>query len=97
MIEPLEMDKNLVASYCSDMVHSYKPSGGNNKWGVIPCSMQLGYIDCASVIVRKSVAVEIGWRDINGHSSDWTYFSDIIKKYGANRWAKVPGCLFVHN
>ncbi len=80
-----------VATYCSDMVHSYKA------WQVIPCSLKLGYIDCACVMVRKDVAKEIGWRDVTNHSSDWTYFNDIIKKYGADKWTKVRGCLLIHN
>ena len=80
-----------VAVYCSDMLHNYI------HWAVIPCKLQLGYIDCAGVMIRKSVAKEIGWRDIEYHSSDWTYFEDVIKKYGAGRWTKIPGCLLIHN
>lgn len=80
-----------VASYCSDMAHSYKA------WQVIPCRLQRGYIDCAGVMVRKQVAHEIGWRDVISHSSDWTYFEDIIRKYGAQRFAKVRGTLLIHN
>jgi len=84
-------DSKYVAVYCSDMVHSYKA------WQVIPCKLQLGYLDCAGVMVRKEVAQEIGWRDIVSHSSDWGYFSDIIKKYGAHKFQVVKGCLLIHN
>ena len=82
---------NAFKSYCSDMVHSYK------KWGVIPCSMKLGYVDCAGVMLRKDVACEIGWRDVLSHSSDWTYFDDVIKKYGVEKFTKANGCLLIHN
>lgn len=80
-----------VASYCSHMVHSY------TAWKIIDCKLQQGYVDCAGVMVRKDVACEIGWRDINSHSSDWVYFEDIIKKYGVAKFAKVTGCLLSHN
>jgi len=69
----------------------------NYKYGVIDCKLQLGYIDCAGVMIKKSAACSVGWRDIKSHSSDWTYFDDIIKKYGASKWIKVSGCLLIHN
>jgi len=91
LVKALDGNPNMVAAYCSDMGHSYKA------WKIIPCRLQLGYIDCAGVMVRKEAACKTGWRDIESHSSDWTYFSDIIKTYGANRWIKVDGCLLIHN
>ena len=91
MLRELENNPEKVASYCSEMVHSYKA------WQVIPCSLQLGFIDCAGVMVKKEVACEIGWKDITSHSSDFTYFSGIIKKYGPEKWERVTGCLIVHN
>lgn len=90
LLRGLENNPNAVAAYCSDMVHSYKA------WEVIPCSLKLGFIDCAGVMVRKRIACEVGWRD-NQHSSDWTYFNDIIQKHGADKWVKIPGCLLIHN
>lgn len=80
-----------VASYCESMVHSY------TGWGVIPVRFERGFIDCGGVIVKKDIACEIGWRDTDSHSSDWTYFSDIANKYHQTSFIKVPGCLFVHN
>lgn len=93
LVQPLKDNPNLVASYCSDIVHSYKD------WDILTSKHipMLGYIDCGQVMIRKNIASEIGWRDIDGHSSDWTYFNDIIQKYGVNKWLKVKGCLFVHN
>lgn len=93
LIKPLKENTNLVASYCSDIVHSYKD------WDILTSrpTPTLGYIDCGQVMIRKEMACEVGWRDIDGHSSDWTYFSDIIQRYGVNKWLKVKGCLFVHN
>lgn len=82
---------NAVASYCEKMVHSY------TGWGVIPVRLARGYIDCGGVMIRKDVACDVGWRDTVDHSSDWTYFSDVIKRYGEDKWVKVEGCLFVHN
>jgi hypothetical protein len=83
--------ENTVATYCDQMVHSYI------QWQIIKCDLQRGKIDCGGVMVRRMVAQEIGWRDIESHSSDWVYFEDIIKQYGAQNWAKVAGCLFSHN
>lgn len=80
-----------VATYCDAMVHNYKA------WQVIPCRLQLGFIDCAGVMVKKDIACEIGWRDVDSHSSDWTYFSDIATKYGPRNFVAVRGCLLVHN
>lgn len=80
-----------IASYCSDMVHSYKA------WQIIPCRLERGYVDCAGVLIRAEVAKSIGWRDVSSHSSDWFFFSDILKKHGFNRFARVKGCLLIHN
>lgn len=81
---------DTVAAYCAQMVHNYIG------WGIIDCRLELGHIDAAGVMVRKSVACDVGWRSLE-HSSDWTYFSDIIERYGQDRWTKVSGCLLVHN
>ena len=80
-----------VAVYHDQMIHSYLG------WGIINCKLQQGYLDCAGVMVRKDVACEIGWRDVEAHSADWLYFNDIIKKYGAKRFGVVKGCLLSHN
>lgn len=90
MIAPLE-NNNFVASYCSEMIHSYV----DHK--VMTCSMRRGHVDCAGVIVKKDIACEIGFNNIEEHSADWFYFQDIINKYGARSFAKVNGCLLVHN
>jgi hypothetical protein len=80
-----------VAVYHSQMIHSYVA------WKIIECRLQQGYVDCAGVMVRKDVACSVGWRDVDAHSADWIYFEDIIKNHGANKFAKVEGCLLVHN
>lgn len=81
----------VVATYCESMVHSYKA------WGVIPCMLKRGYLDCAGVLVKASAAKEVGWNNITDHSSDWLYFSDLIAKYGAKSFVKIRGCLLTHN
>jgi hypothetical protein len=65
-------------------------------YNIMNCTLQLGNIDCSCVMVRKDVACDVGWRSME-HSSDWIYFSDIIQKYGADKWIKVGGYLIVHN
>lgn len=80
-----------VATYCSQMTHSYKA------WEVINCRLERGFIDCGGVMVKSEIAKEIGWNDTDSHSSDWTYFSDIAKKYNWKNFTSVKGNLFVHN
>jgi hypothetical protein len=48
-------------------------------------------------MIRKEVACEAGWPDIEAHSADWKYFENIIKKYGADKFARVEGMLLSHN
>lgn len=83
--------EKTVATYCTHMVHSYRA------WQVIPCSLKRGYLDSGGVMVRSLVAAAVGWADIETHSADWSFFEDIINRYGTWRWQKINGCLFVHN
>lgn len=80
-----------VASYCDSMVHSYKA------WQVIPCRLARGFIDCSGVMIKKEIACEVGWRDTEGHSSDWTFFEDIATRYSWGNFVPVKGCLLIHN
>lgn len=84
-------DEDTVATYCSQMVHSYL------SWGIIECRLELGYLDAAGVMIRAEVACELGWKNIEAHSSDWLFFKSIIDKYGANKFKKIKGCLLIHN
>lgn len=84
-------NKNAVGVFCDKMVHSYVA------WDVINCSFKRGFIDCAGVMIKKEAACSVGWNDVVSHSSDWTYFEDIAKKYGANNFFKIKGCLLIHN
>lgn len=90
LLNGFKANAGAVASYCSDMVHSYL------KWITQPCWLERGHIDCGGVLIRKDVAADVGWRSFE-HSSDWIYFNDIIKKHGASKWVKVRGTLFMHN
>ena len=72
----------MIAAYC-DMVHNYK------SYEMLPARLQRGFLDCGSVVTRKDAA-SVGWRSMD-HSSDWIYFEDIIRKYGADKWLKIPG------
>lgn len=91
MLDAFRRNGTAKAIYCTHMVHNYV------SWGIIKCEPKLGYIDCAGVMVKKSVAAEVGWRDTEGHSSDWTYFSDILTRYGHKSFLPVKGCLLIHN
>lgn len=91
MLAGFKKSHTTVATYSEKMVHSYK------NWDVIPCKLERGYLDCGGVMVRKDVACEIGWSDVVSHSSDWTYFQEIINQYSHTSFQKVNGCLFCHN
>lgn len=97
---------HMVHSYLSPQQTTFIPAQStsapsltwkNYQWGIIPCKLERGYIDCSGIIMRKEAACEVGWRDIESHSSDWTYISDVINKYGEDKFVKVDGCLLVHN
>lgn len=91
MIKGFIVKPNAVAAYTSQMIHSY------TAWNLINCSPKQGYIDSGNVMVKREVACEAGWKDVDRHSSDWYYFEEIIKKYGADKFVSVKGCLFSHN
>ena len=91
MLRGFNKSHTAVATYCDAMVHSYKA------WQVIPVKFERGFIDCGGVMVKKEVACEVGWRDTETHSSDWTYFSDIAARYSPKNFIPVKGCLFIHN
>lgn len=80
-----------VGAYCTQMVHSYK------NWDVINCRMARGYVDCGGVLLRTSLAQQVGWRDVTSHSADWFFFADLISKFGPLSFKPVKGCLFNHN
>ncbi len=90
MLKGFADNEAAVAVYCKQMVHSYV------SWGVLNCVPKLGFIDCAGVMVRKRAALEVGWRD-ESHSSDFTYFSDIIAKFGKEKFIPINGSLIIHN
>lgn len=85
------INSSAVATYCSKMVHSY------TAWDILESRMQLGYIDCAAVMIKKDAACNVGWNDITGHSADWSYFKDVMDRYGESSFVKVKGCLLIHN
>lgn len=85
------VSEGIVACYCSHMIHSYI------QWGQIPCRLEQGYVDCAGVMVRRTIAQEVGWNDTDAHSADWLYFQDIINRFSIRKWVMVQGCLLVHN
>ena len=96
MVKGFTSDK--VATYCSSFVHGYTSNqpDGTYRFGVLQTKLELGWLDCGGAMVKKDVACDIGWESMEIYS-DWEYFKKIITKYGKDKWAKVLGCLFVHN
>lgn len=83
-------DKSIIAVYMESMVHNYF------NWGVLTTALQLGHIDICCMMIRKDAACEIGWPWIE-HSSDWTFISKLIERYGSKSIKKIPSCQVVHN
>jgi hypothetical protein len=48
-------------------------------------------------MLRTDIAKSVGWNDLESHSADWSFFADVIKRFGVGSFAKVEGCLLVHN
>lgn len=97
-----EMLKGFVrpgirVTYCSAFIHSYlsPQPNGNHRYGPINSRLELGYIDCGSVMIRKEAACYIGWNSMEIYS-DWEFIRDILHKYGERSFRMVLGTLFVH-
>ena len=69
---------------------------GTYRFGVLDTKLELGWVDCGGVVVKKDVACSVGWRSMEPYS-DWEYFEDIIKKYGKESFYKTNGCHFCHS
>jgi hypothetical protein len=91
MLKGFKKSHTAVATYCTETIHSYKA------WQVLPAKLEKGFLDCGAVVIKSNIAKEVGWRDIEDHSADWTYFQDIASKYSWRNFIPVKGCLFVHN
>lgn len=109
LVRPLEANQEYVGSYCSMMVHNYQGGDGydllepikdghiNDGYGIIDTKPQVGYIDCAAVMIRSEIAGQAGWPSTR-HSSDWDYLNNIAWRSGGwNRFKKEFGALVVHN
>ena len=91
MLDGFKANPNAVGVFGAEMSHSYRA------WDSQPCRMERGYIDCAGVMLKKDIACEVGWKDIESHSADWFFFQDIINRYGKHNFVKVRGNLLTHN
>lgn len=89
VIEAIEANPDADVIH-SDMIHNY--------WGWQPVRTVVvkGSIDCGAAVVRRDVAIETGW-PWREHAGDWEYLAAIARVRGLARFAKLPGCLFVHN
>lgn len=91
MLKGFHGKHTAVATYCDSITHSYIA------WKVMQSRFERGFIDCGQVMVKKEVACEVGWNDVESHSSDWIYFSDIAERYDSRNFIAVKGNLMVHN
>lgn len=91
LVKGFKRSHTAVATYCTEMTHSYKA------WQTIQCKLIRGFLDCGGVMIKSSIAKEVGWRDIESHSADWNYFQDIASKYSWTNFIPVKGNLLTHN
>lgn len=82
-------DRPMMAAYC-DIVHNYWG------WNSMRACLQHGDIDCGCLMVRKDVAIDVGWRG-REVAADWTYCADVMGRISAKLFAKVDRLLFIHN
>ena len=90
LLAPFTAGRDIVATYCSAMVHSYL------RWETQPTRLARGHLDCGGVVLKTAPAQLVGWHSME-HSADWFFFEDIIKRYGGRKFIPVKGTLFVHN
>lgn len=89
-IAVLDEDDTAIAAYC-DFAHHYI------KHKILPAKPMRGFIDCGSVLFRRSEIVGVAWQSLE-HSADWFWFDAIAKNRGGfGRWKKFEGVHFVHN
>ncbi|MBD3882075.1 glycosyltransferase family 2 protein [Phormidium tenue FACHB-886] len=87
MLKALKRD--TVAVYCN-MVHSHR------SWNIVSSLLRRKFIDCGCVMVKRDVALEVGWQS-KDFAADWFYVKDILAKYPKSSFSKVNKPLFVHN
>lgn len=90
-IRAFQRHPRAVAIYSEKIVHSY------TAWKIMDQKLQVGFLDCGGVMLKMKEAAAVGWQDITTHSADWTFFYDVIQRYGAHTFYKIPGVHFVHN
>ncbi len=90
MLKPFDGGRDIVATFCSAMVHSYL------QWNTQLTRLARGHLDCGGVLLKTAQAQAVGWHSLE-HSADWFFFEAIIKRYGAAKFVPVRGTLFVHN
>jgi len=96
-LKVFKLNPSAIATYFSQFVHGYMSNqpDGTYRFGIMNTKLQLGFVDCGGVVLKKDIACEIGWNDMS-HSSDWTFFKSIIDRFGAKSFKEVKGCHFVH-
>lgn len=80
---------SAIGAY-SDVLHNYWG------WTNLRTCLNHGDIDCGCVMVRREVALDVGWRG-REVAADWTYIRDILDRYPARDLVKIDRSLFVHN
>ncbi len=99
-------DNYYAPTFCAEMVSAFQPGDVavfcnmlHNDWGYRyrETEWQRCRIDCGCVMVRREVALEIGWR-ARHKTADWEgYMEPIVKQYGRKQIRKIHPVLFIHN
>jgi glycosyltransferase involved in cell wall biosynthesis len=86
--------------YC-DMIYDPRPSEGRDWYAVVNTSPNQGAIDKAGFLVRKSLFLKVGWRNVEGQSAllqgsrDGMLAEDLARR--GTPMVKAKGIMLVHN
>lgn len=96
-VKVFKTNKEALVGYFGQFVHGYTSNqkDGTYKFGVLNTKLELGWIDCGGAVIKREIATEIGWNSMEIYS-DWTFYEEIIKRYGKEVFYKIKGCHFIH-
>ena len=83
------MTEECLGVYCN-CVHD------KLNWITLDTRLEGGYIDGGCIMVKTSIAKEVGWFS-RGYAADWHYILALKEKYGNDKFLKVNKTLFMHN
>lgn len=97
-------DDYYMPGFCETMLRCFRPeiqvvicdmSNRANGWRPIPCKVDQGWVKAGNFMMRRDVALEVGWPTIR-KESEWDMIVRVAERY-PTQMAGSPMNLFVHN